>query len=309
MRETIFITGGAGFIGSHLAEFYTQRGDRVVVYDNLKSGDLEYIRTLSNLELIQADILDYPALVRAMKGVDKVFHLAAEVSVLESMKQPLLTERVNTQGTIHVLNSMIENQIPTIIFASSAAVYGESSVCPKVVTMTPCPISPYAISKLSGEYYVKLFSMNYGIRAVIPRFFNVFGERQKLNSGYAAVVPIFMENAIRGTDLTVFGNGEQTRDFIYVKDLIRYLVCFADDEKTSGIYNIGYGKWITINQLAEKIIKLSKNPCKIVRGKEREGDIKYSYADISTLPNFKLQLIGLEEGLKRCFDFFKENTK
>lgn len=302
--EKIFITGGAGFIGANLVEMLSKNHE-IIIYDNLKSGFLENIKSFENVTFIKEDILNYKALQKSMKGCTKVFHLAAEISVPESMKNPILTEKINTCGTINVLNAMRSNNIKNIVFASSAAVYGNKTPCPKKIDMPLSPLSPYAISKLSGEYYIQMYASQYKIKSVITRFFNVFGEKQNINSDYAAAIPIFITKSIQHQEITIFGDGEQTRDFIYVKDLVNYLIELS--EKGEGIYNIGYGKYITINNLVKLIKKLTNSNSNIKYTFPRPGDIKYSYADVrKTKKEIKISLIGLENGLKRTIQYFKD---
>lgn len=300
----ILITGGAGFIGSHIAEFYSNQNHNVVVYDNLSSGSKQNIKHLKNIELIEDDILNYKRLSKSLKGCDKVFHMAALVSVPESMKNPELTNRINIDGFLNVLKAMTANFVKKIVFASSAAVYGASEICPKRLDMMPEPISPYAITKLIGEYYLNYFALNYGIQGVTSRFFNVFGERQSPDSQYAAAVPIFIKKAIFQQPITIYGDGEQTRDFIYVKDLVNYLDYLSENGK--GIYNIGYGQVITINQLVKKIISLTKSSSHIIYEPPRIGDVKYSFADVQNLEKISkdLKLIGFEKGLKATINYF-----
>ncbi|HBD95889.1 MAG: hypothetical protein A2015_12315 [Spirochaetes bacterium GWF1_31_7] len=304
MKEKIFITGGLGFIGSHIAELYSTKGFEVVLYDNLKSGTFENIQNISNYTFIEGDINDRDLLTNAMKGCTTVYHFAAEISVPESMKQPIETELVNTIGTINVLESMIANTIKTIVFASSAAVYGMSEICPKLTTFYPEPTSPYAISKLSSEYYVKSYCDRFGMKGIIPRFFNVFGERQRLGSGYAAAIPIFISKALKNEPITIYGDGEQTRDFIYVKDLALYLF-YLSTNFPSGVYNIGYGTFITINDIAKIIIRLSNSKSQITHVAPRIGDIKYSYASIGELSDLPINLTGFDKGLRNTIDFFR----
>ncbi|OHD21462.1 MAG: hypothetical protein A2086_10720 [Spirochaetes bacterium GWD1_27_9] len=306
MSERIFITGGAGFIGSNVAEYYSTKGIDVVVYDNLKSGFRKNIEKFSNITFIDGDILNYNLLKESMKNSTKVFHFGAEISVPLSMKNPELTEQINTIGTINTLKSMVENNIKTIIFASSAAVYGDNPEVPKTVSMPPNPISPYAISKLSGEYYLNMFVREHKIKATTTRFFNVFGERQNPFSSYAAAVPIFITKALKNEQITIFGDGEQTRDFIYVKDLVSYLIWLSS--YNSGTYNIGYGNFITINELAKSIIQYTNSKSEIVYLPPREGDIKHSYANIGELKDIKIDLIGFKKGLANTIDYFIENV-
>lgn len=305
--ERCFITGGAGFIGSHIVEHYASRNTPVTVYDNLSSGCYENISQFSNVTFIEGDVRDRLSVRKAMKGVSRVFHLAAEVSVAKSMSDPHTTEDINTHGTVNVLDAMVANNVEDILFASSAAVYGESTVCPKKIDMLPAPVSPYAISKLSGEYYMKAYAKTHQIRPVIARFFNVFGERQSPFSAYAAVIPHFIMQALKNAPLIIFGGGMQTRDFIYVLDLVRHAV-FLLDTKTTGVYNIGSGKQRTIQSIADTIRFLTFSKSDLVYKDARQGDVEYSYADISRLLTHYQETsdcIGFDEGLQRTIDYYK----
>ncbi len=303
--KKIFVTGGAGFIGSNLVEHYDKTGQyHIVVYDNLKSGFKKNIESFKNVTYIEGDILNYGLLSESMKNCEKVFHFAAEISVPASMLNPLYTEEVNTIGTMNILKAMVENGVKTIVFASSAAVYGDSEVCPKTIEMLPNPISPYAITKLAGEYYINMFVREHNINGVVCRFFNVFGERQNPKSAYAAAIPIFITKALSGEPLTIYGDGEQVRDFIYVKDLVNYLAILSDSK--SGLYNIGYGNYITINGLAKSIVGYLNSNSEIIHDKPRLGDVKYSYANVDGIKQLgKIDLIGFERGLKSTIDYFK----
>lgn len=301
--KRVFVTGGAGFIGSNLVEYYCKNDYEVVVYDNLSTGFKNNLENLKNVILVNGDILDYGLLKKSMAGSDKVFHFAAEISVAGSMLNPIYTEEINSIGTINVLKSMVENGVKTIVFASSAAVYGESEECPKKVSMLPAPISPYAITKLAGEYYINMFMRQNSIKGIICRFFNVFGERQNPKSSYAAAIPIFITKALRDEKITIYGDGEQVRDFIYVKDLVKYLALLSD--LASGTYNIGYGKFITINKLAEAIINYIGSKSTVFYDKPRLGDVKFSYADVDTIKDLNVDLIGFDRGLRNTVDYFR----
>ena len=271
----------------------------------MKSGFKRNIENFKNVSFITGDILDYDLLQKSMKGCEKVFHFAAEISVPASMLNPIYTEEVNSIGTVNILKAMVANNIKTIVFASSAAVYGDSEVCPKTTEMLPNPISPYAITKLAGEYYINMFAREHKITGIICRFFNVFGERQNPKSAYAAAIPIFITKALKNEPLTIFGDGEQVRDFIYIKDLVSYLVNLS--EYKSGIYNIGYGKYITINELAKFIVKYVNSKSDIIHDKPRLGDVKYSFANVDGVKNLEnISLIGFDKGLRNTIDYFKD---
>ena len=191
--QTVFVSGGAGFIGSNLVELL-DKGDKykIIIFDNLKSGFEKNFSGFKNIEFIKEDIRNFSMVNRYMKACKFVFHFAAEISVPQSMKTPEETEEINTLGTLNILKAMVNNKVKNIVFASSAAIYGESEICPKTVDMLPAPISPYAISKLSGEYYIKMFAKEYGIDGVVTRFFNGFGVKLIPKSQYAAAIPIFI---------------------------------------------------------------------------------------------------------------------
>ncbi len=303
MTEKILITGGAGFIGSHLARHLSGEGFEVVVYDNLSSGFRKNIEGIRGVTFIEGDVVDYDALSAAMAGCSRVFHLAALVSVPESMEKPALTVQVNSLGTVNVLNAMAERGASAIVYASSAAVYGESPVCPKTLDMLPEPVSPYAITKLSGEHFLSLYGRERKFRAVSARFFNVFGERQNPESQYAAAVPIFITRAIAGRPITIYGDGEQTRDFIYVGDLVRYLKALS--ERGQGLYNLGYGAFITINGLLKKIMDITGSKSPVSFAPVRAGDVKHSYADAGRVAaEIGIGLDGFDKGLKNTIDYF-----
>lgn len=294
----ILITGGSGFIGSHLVEHYQGRAD-IVVLDSFRSG---HRRNLDGLtcEVVEGSILDAGTVRRVMKGVDLVFHLAALVSVPESMTAIRETVDINVHGLLHVLEAAREAGVKKLCFASSAAVYGENPEQPKRETLCPDPRSPYAVTKLDGEYYCDLYAREGWLATAALRFFNVFGPRQDPASAYAAAVPIFVQKARAGQPITIFGDGGQTRDFIYVKDIAGALAFLAERPELHGVFNAGYGGTTTIRDLAEMIVTLTGSSSKIVHEAPRAGDIRYSQADVSRLlatgwrPQFTL-----EEGLRQ----------
>jgi len=301
----VFITGGCGFIGSNLCEYCLQIGYDVILYDNLSTGSVRNIRNIDKILLVENDILNKTELIGAMSGCDVVFHLAALASVPESIIDPLKTVMINEIGTINVLEAMKENNIKNIVFSSSAAIYGNSSECPKSLSMLPSPVSPYAITKLTGEHFMSLYTHEHGFKAVSARFFNVYGENQNPGSMYAAAIPIFIKNSLCNQSITIYGDGEQTRDFIYVKDLVKYLVKLADG--FIGVYNLGYGTSITINELVKIIIKLTNSRSGIKYEGNRAGDVKYSYADVSkTIEDIPVELYGFHEGISRTIKFLKK---
>lgn len=293
----ILITGGAGFIGSHVVEHFQGKAE-IRVLDNLRTG---YRKNLEGLdcEFIEASVLDTEALTCAMEGVDYIFHLAALISVPESMEKPHECVELNVTGLLKVLEAATAAKVKKLVLASSAAIYGDNPTVPKVESMIPEPRSPYAITKLDGEYYCELWKREGWLDTACLRFFNVFGPRQDPNSAYAAAVPIFIDKARKGEPITIFGDGEQTRDFIYVKDIAAGLAYAAQTESVSGAYNIGYGSSTSINSLAREILALTQSTSEINYASDRPGDVKHSRASAEKLAatGWKPQY-GFSQGLE-----------
>ncbi len=299
----ILITGGAGFIGSHIAEHFNGKAN-VRVLDNLRSG---YKHNLDgfDVELIEGSITDVDAVRKAVEGVDYVFHLAAMISVPESMDKPKECVDINVDGFLNVLTESARAGVKKLCFSTSAAIYGDNPTVPKLETMFPEPKSPYAITKLDGEYYCNMFTSEKLLNTACLRYFNVFGPRQDPASQYAAAIPIFVHKALRNETITIFGDGGQTRDFIYVKDIVAANVHLATTDYT-GVYNVAYGGQITINQLAEKIIAYTGSSSKIEYLPPRAGDVRHSRAAVDKLAatGFKPGS-DFEAGLEKTIDFFK----
>lgn len=302
----ILITGGSGFIGSHLVEHY-QGSAEVVVLDNLRSGYRHNLDGLTHT-FIEGSVTDRATVDAAMTGVDLVFHLAAMISVPESMSAPRDCAEINVGGLLNVLESASEARVRKVVLASSAAIYGNNPTVPKIETMSPEPMSPYAITKLDGEYYLELFRREGNLDTASLRFFNVFGPRQDPKSTYAAAVPIFMKKAFASEDITIFGDGEQTRDFIHVKEIVAALTHVASRPDLHGTYNVGYGNSMTINQLVAQIIHQAASSSKIVHLSERPGDVKHSRASIDKLlaTGFR-HVSSLEQGLEETLAFFRRS--
>jgi nucleoside-diphosphate-sugar epimerase len=299
----ILVTGGAGFIGSHIVEHF-QGSAEVRVLDNLRSGFKKNLAGFKH-EFIEASILDRDAVRRAMTGVDYVFHLAAMISVPESMQKPIECDEINTRGTLVVLEEAARAKVKKLVLSSSAAIYGDNPVTPKVETMLPEPKSPYAITKLDGEFYCKMFADEGRVQTACLRYFNVFGPRQDPKSQYAAAVPIFIDRAVKNEPITIFGDGEQTRDFIYVKDIVAANAFLAVESRATGVFNVAYGRKITINDLAKTICRLTGSRSEIKYATERSGDVKHSLASVE-----KLKAAGFEprsnfsDGLQQTIQFF-----
>jgi UDP-glucose 4-epimerase len=277
----ILVTGGAGFIGSHIVEQLHGRAE-VRVLDNLRSGRRRNLAGLRH-EFIEGSILDRDAVRRAMAGVDYVFHLAAMVSVPESMQKPVECVEANTTGTLVVLEEAARAGVKKLAFSSSAAIYGDNPAVPKIETMTPEPVSPYAVTKLDGEFYCALFAREKKLATVCLRYFNVFGPRQDPRSQYAAAVPAFIERALKNEPLAVYGDGEQTRDFVPVQTVAAANIFLATQPEATGVFNVAGGEAITINHLAKQIRELAGSRSEIRHAPPRAGDVKHSRADISRL--------------------------
>lgn len=302
----ILVTGGSGFIGSHIVEHYQDKAEEIRVLDNLRTG---YRKNLDGLKyhFIEGSITDRDIVAKAVEGVDYIFHMAALVSVPESMAKPAECVDINVHGLLNVLEAAAAAGVKKLVLASSAAIYGDNPTVPKLETMLPEPKSPYAVTKLDGEYYLDLFRRERGLETAAIRFFNVFGPRQDPKGAYAAAVPIFIEKALKGEDITVHGDGEQTRDFIYVKDIVGALSFAAETPGVTGVFNAGYGGQMTINDLATKIIASSGSAAKVLHGPERAGDVKHSRSSAD-----KLRGAGwtpkhsLDEALATTLEFFRK---
>ena len=300
----ILITGGAGFIGSHIAEYFNGKAE-IRVLDNLRSGYKSNLDGL-DVEFIEGDICDRAAVKAAMKDVDYVFHLAAMVSVPESMFKIAECVDINVHGLLNVLEEAADAGVKKLCFSTSAAIYGDNPVVPKLETMIPEPKSPYAITKLDGEYYCNMFTREGRLQTACLRYFNVFGPRQDPKSAYAAAIPIFTAKAVTNEDITIFGDGEQTRDFIYVKDIVEANVFMAMNDFT-GVYNIAYGSKITINDLVKEIVKVTNSKSKVLHLDERPGDVKHSMAGVEKLAStgFKPKHT-FAEGMETTINFFQQ---
>ncbi len=299
----VLVTGGAGFIGSHIVEHFQGKAD-VRVLDNLRSGCRKNLEGLEH-EFIEGSITDRDAVRNAVDGVDYIFHMAAMISVPESMEKPIECVEINTTGTLVVLEEAAKAGVKKLCFSSSAANYGDNPVVPKVETMLPEPKSPYAITKLDGEYYCALFTREGKLATGVMRYFNVFGPRQDPNSAYAAAVPIFIDKAVKNEPITIFGDGEQTRDFIYVKDIVAANVFLAMNETEPGFFNVAYGQRLAIHDLAEKIIELTGSSSTIEYAPERAGDVKHSMASLDKITAAGFEpASSLEDGLAATIQFF-----
>jgi len=300
----VLITGGAGFIGSHIAEHFNGKA-HIRILDNLRSGYRHNLEGF-DVEFVEGSITDVRAVEKAVKGVDYVFHLAAMISVPESMGKPIECVDINVNGMLNVLRASADAGVKKLCFSTSAAIYGDNPTVPKLETMLPEPKSPYAITKLDGEYYCNMFTTEGLLKTACLRYFNVFGPRQDPASQYAAAIPIFVYKALHNEPITIFGDGGQTRDFIYVKDIVAANVHLATADHT-GVYNVAYGGQITINQLAKKIIAYTGSKSQIQYLPPRAGDVRHSRASVEKLAatGFK-PTSDFEKGLEKTVDFFSK---
>lgn len=277
----ILVTGGAGFIGSHIVEYFQGRAE-VRVLDNLVSGFKSNLTGLQ-CEFIHGSILDRELVARAVENVDFVFHLAAMVSVPESVQKPSECVEINTAGTIAVLEAAARTKVKKFIFSSSAAIYGNNPTVPKIETLAPEPQSPYASTKLDGEFHCQKFTRESGLPTACLRYFNVFGPRQNPRSQYAAAVPAFIDRALKNEPLTIHGDGTQTRDFVAVQTVAAANFFLATQSDATGVFNVASGEAITINQLAATVRELTGSRSEVRHSAARAGDVKYSKADITRL--------------------------
>jgi len=307
---TYLVTGGAGFIGSNLVEELIRRDEKVRVIDNFFTGKKENIEEfIPKIELVQGDIRNLDGVREAVDGVDFVLHEAALTSVVRSIEHPLATTETNIDGTLNVLVAARDAKVKRVIYASSSSIYGNSPTLLKREDMIASPLSPYAVSKLSGEYYCQVFYRIYGLETVILRYFNVFGPRQDLVSQYAAAIPRFIKAMLNRKSPTIYGDGEQSRDFTFVENVVEANILACREEKITGeIFNIGGGRSTTINQLAELISRLLDKSIEPIYTDPRPGDVRHSLADITKarrLLSYQPR-INLKEGLKRTLKWYRE---
>jgi UDP-glucose 4-epimerase len=277
------VTGGAGFIGSHIAGELALAGHDVVIVDNLFSGKMENITpflTQENVRFVQGSITDLPLLKTSFEGADGIFHEGAIASVPRSIANPVATNEANVTGTLNVLVAARDCGVRKVVFASSSSVYGNTPTLPKREDMTPHPLSPYAVSKLAGEQYLRVFSEVYGLRTVSLRYFNVFGPRQDPTSQYAAVIPNFITRILKHEPPVIYGDGEQTRDFSYVKDVVQANIR-AMESDAQGVFNVAYCQRINLKELAATIMELTGITVPLTFDPPRPGDVRDSLADIT----------------------------
>ncbi len=295
----ITVTGGAGFIGSWIAEALA-KDNTVKIIDNLHTGKSENIKEM-DAKFVKADIRDSKAVFDALKDSDVVFHQGANVQIQASIDDPGMDADINIGGTLNVLEACRKHDIKRLVFASSSAIYGNPEKVPVSEGQRPDPLSPYALSKLAGETYVRLYNQLYGIETVSLRYFNVYGPRQNPDSPYSGVISIFTKNVKLGKRLVVFGDGEQTRDFVNVKDVVSANILAAQSKDAVGkAFNIGTGKSISLNEMISVLKKISGKKLNVVHEKPRKGEVKHSRADIGLAKKILgyEPTIEFEDGLK-----------
>ncbi|MDR0993460.1 MAG: SDR family oxidoreductase [Verrucomicrobiota bacterium] len=310
MSDIHLVTGGCGFIGSNCVHRLVAKGKRVRIFDNLSSGNRDNLDGIeAEVEFIEGDLRDAAAVRNAMRGVRHVFHFAATASVQASVEDPATTHDINLTGTLNALIAARDVGVDRFILASSASVYGNSPEMPKREDMMPEPLTGYALTKLSGEYYGRVFHDLYGLQFYALRYFNVFGPRQNPGSHYASVIPLFMRAYLSGRQPIIYGDGEQTRDFTFVEDVIEAnLQCLSAPSSSSGnAYNIAYGNRISINALGTAIAKLVGMPYEPEYRPARQGDIRESQADASLAERVLRWMPAqtFEDGLLATFNWFK----
>jgi UDP-glucose 4-epimerase len=310
MSRKVVVTGGAGFIGSALARALVARGDDVSVLDNFSTGKRENLRDVAGrLDVVEGDILDAALLDRVFAGADVVFHEAAIPSVPRSLAAPMPSHNANATGTLNVLEAARRCQVRRVVYAGSSSAYGEPPSLPVVETMAPAPLSPYAVSKLAGEHYLRVYARVFGVQTVTLRYFNVFGPRQDPNSQYAAVIPRFITSALDGRPPTVYGDGEQSRDFCFIDNVIEANLRAADVEGASGkVFNIACGTGTSLNRVLALLGEALGRTVAARHEPGRAGDVRHSLADISQA---KVVLgytaaVNFVTGLERTLAWFRE---
>jgi nucleoside-diphosphate-sugar epimerase len=306
----VLVTGGAGFIGGHLVDALLAQNAEVRVIDNLSTGKRENIDRVKNrVDFIEGDICDADTIARAMTGVELVFHEAAIPSVSRSVADPVASNRANVGGTVAVLNAARLAGVRKLVYAASSSAYGDTPTLPKVETMTPRPMSPYAISKLAGEQYVSVFGKLYGFETVSLRYFNVFGPRQDPKSEYAAVIPRFVTTILAGNRPIIFGDGEQTRDFCFIENTVSANLLAAKATTRGEVVNVACGARVSLNALIALINEELGTDVKPEYQQGRAGDVRDSLADISAakaLLGYEV-LYDLRAGLKKAIDWYRAN--
>jgi len=304
------VTGGAGFIGSNIVDALVRRGEHVRILDDFSTGSRDNLADVKDrVEIIEGDLRDPAVVRRAVEGVNYISHQAALRSVPRSIDDPLSTDEVNTHGTLQLLwAAHATKTVRRVVYASSSSAYGDSAALPKVEDQLPAPISPYAVAKLAAEYYCRMITRLHGLETVSLRYFNVFGPRQSPESKYAAVVPLFIRAALRDEPLVVHGDGEQSRDFSYIDNVVQAnLLAFTAPGVGGEVFNIACGERHSVLKIAHTIEKLVGRPLKIEHTPSRSGDVRHTQASIDKamrLLGYR-PTVGFEEGMRRTFEHLR----
>lgn len=306
------VTGGAGFIGSHLVDALVASGARVRVVDNLSTGHRRNLAHLANVEFVLGDLAEFDVARRAVEGMEYVLHQAAVPSVPRSVAEPLRVHRANVEATLNVFVAARDARVRRVVYAGSSSVYGDSPSLPKHEDLPPRPLSPYALQKLIGEQYARLFFELYGLETVTLRYFNVFGPRQDPTSPYSGVVSLFLRALAEGRRPTIYGDGEQTRDFTYVDNVVEAVLRACTRPGIAGaVINVAMGQAISVNQLLATLCKLWGRTVEPRYAEPRPGDVRHSQADISrarALLGYEPR-VGFEEGLRRTILWYREASR
>lgn len=309
----VLVTGGAGFIGSNLVRRLLREGAYVRVFDNFSTGKRSNIASIikdsrtNRLEVFEGDLRDFALILEATLGIDLVYHEAALPSVIRSVKAPNTTNDVNIAGTLNLLEACKVHKVNRVIYASSSSIYGDSEELPKRESMLPNPKSPYAVSKIAGEYYMRVFHHLYGIETVILRYFNVYGPSQDPTSEYSGVISKFITAFISGGQITIYGDGEQTRDFTYVDDVVEANILVANATVSGEVFNVAGGKRYSLNQMLAILKEIfKKEDQKATYTQPRPGDVKHSQADIQRVREALgyHAKVNFEEGLKSTVQWY-----
>ena len=305
------VTGGAGFIGSHLAEELLRRGERVRIADSFITGKRQNLAHLSQAELMEGDLADLAVAKRAVAGMDYVLHQAAIPSVPRSVEDPITSNRANIDATLNVLVAARDAKVKRVVYAGSSSAYGNTAVQPKREDMPNNPLSPYALQKLVGEQYMQLFTELYGLETVTTRYFNVFGPRQDPSSAYSGVISLFTKALIENRPPAIHGDGEQTRDFTYIANVVDGVLRASTASDVSGsVLNVATGGRISLNELFSTLRKLIGSHVSAVYGPSRAGDVRDSQADISRAKKLLgyVPIVSFEEGLRRTVEWYRTNA-
>ncbi|MBC8146148.1 MAG: SDR family oxidoreductase [bacterium] len=303
------VTGGAGFIGNHIVRRLLELGHTVRVLDNLSTGKHANVSDIADrIDLVEGDVRSFHIVREVVEGIDVIFHQAALPSVPRSIKDPITTHEVGVNGTLNILQSARECGVGRVIFASSSSIYGNNPVLPKHEELTPAPLSPYAVSKLTGEHYMQVFYMLYGLETVVLRYFNVFGPRQDPTSQYSAVIPRFIQMMRRGERPTIYGDGEQSRDFTYVDNIVHANILAATSESgvAGRVFNAACHDQVTLNRLVASLNESLGTSIEPIYAEPRLGDVRHSFAAIDS---FRAAvgyepLVDFSEGVRRAVEWY-----